>query len=295
MRIFIAVAVLAISAFAASAACGGDDKTIDVGDGEVNVSDDLPDEFPDELVYDGADLQGSIQGETSGIEGIVATWSTDDDADDVKSFYEDLFDGEGDWTSDSKGDLGGSSFFTAKHSDGQRVAYVLVGSGDVTGEDKTSIVITVGDDPSLSSGDGDDSSGDGDEATPDDGGSGGDGGDADASLPEETDLPDDFPEDEVPLPDDIRVTGASSFSGSGVTTYLIEFYSQDSVDELKDAIKGDLEDAGWDETVTTTSNGAVFATYTRGDGSDGQAVIVNIGDADVEGYSVVSLSVALND
>ncbi|HEY8172659.1 MAG TPA: hypothetical protein VIH21_06200 [Dehalococcoidia bacterium] len=293
MRKFFAISLVATLLFASGAlvACGGGNKkTVNVpGGGKVSVSDKLPDSFPDDLpVPNGADVQGSYSGEQGGIEGVIATWSSDDSVDDVKSFYEDELGGDGPWVSDSKGDLGGSAFFTAKNKDGSKLAYILVSEVD----NKTSLVITVGDNTD-SVDNGDDSaedtptSSDGDDSSSD--GSSGDSSE-DVSLPAETDLPDDFPSSEVPLPSGARITSATSFTSNGISTHLIELYSKDSVDDLKDEFKSKLEGNGWTEALTTTTNGEVFATYTKGEGTD-NGVLLTIGKSEVDGYNRVSVSV----
>ncbi len=282
-------------------ACGGDDKKIDLGNGnEGTISDDLPDDFPDDFpIYDGADLQGSVQGESSGIEGFVVTWKTGDDLEDVRAFYdEELSDGP--WTSTSSGDLGGTSaFWQAENEDGSKVAYVNASTGD---GDDTIILVTIGDedDATFGGGDGGDDDATADDA--DDGGSDDDGdtsGDDDtdqpaAELPDEVDLSDDFPSDRVPLPDDARVTSSSSFSSGDTTTFLVELYSEDDVAALVDFFSSELEGNGWTESFQTETDGEAFLTFTPDNGADAstEAVTIAISPSDVEGYSDVVLSVS---
>lgn len=290
-----AVALMGIAFFAACG--GGDDKTIDTGDGEVTISDDLPDEFPDDFpVYDDADLQGSYRGENQGVSGIVASWTTGDSADDVTNFYKDNLDGDN-WTVQSSGTSAGGSFFVVLNKDESKAGYVLIGESD--GE--TSIIVTVGDNDGSVTGDdssgddssGDDSSGDdtsGDDTTGDDS-SADDGGTTNAELPEEQDLSDDFPSDRVPLPDDARVTSSSSISTGGQTSWFVEFYSDQSTDELRDYFKDALTGKGWTEALASESGGEVYLNYTTSETSATSGVTVIITEADVDGYRTVSLSV----
>lgn len=283
-----AATVTAVMAFA----CGGDDKKVTLGNGdEVTVSDDLPEDFPDDFpIYDGADLQGSAQGEASGINGFVVTWKTGDDLDDVKTFYdEELADGS--WTSTSSGEQGGNSaFWLVENEDKSKAAYVTT----TTDGSDTIILVTIGDQDDASSGSDE-------EATSDDAdsGSGGDtpsGGDS-AELLDEVDLSDDFPKDRVPFPDDARVTSSSSFSGGGTKTYLVELNSKDDVGTLVDFFTSELEGNGWTESFTTESNGEAFLTFAPAEGADASAdaATIAISPSDVDGYSDVVISVSVGE
>jgi len=291
-----AFGVLALLGVALFAACGGDDKkTIDTGDGKVTVSDDLPDEFPDDFpIYDGADLQNSYQGESEGVSGIIATWTTGDSAEDVANFYESEFDGD-DWKKQSSGNSGGGSFFVVLNKDESKAGYLIISEAD----GDTQIIATVGDNDGSLTGDGssDGSSGDdgedtsGEDSSGNDGSSSGDDGSSSAQLPEEQDLDDDFPSDKVPLPDDSRVTSSSSLSSGGQDTFFVEFYSKKSTDELRDYFKDTLTGKGWTEALASESDGDVYLTYASEDASATSGVTVIITDADVDGYRTVSLSV----
>lgn len=285
----ILVALLAGVTLLVGACGGGNDETVDLpGGGEVSVSDDLPDDFPDDFpLPDGADVQSSYSGEQGGVSGSVVSFNVDGSVDDVTSFYEDELGGDGPWTSQSNGNVGGSAFFSATHEDGNRGAYVQITETDGT----TNLFVTIGE------GDGivpDDNGG----ATPDDGSDDNeptaDTSDSDepsAELPPEEDLPDDYPQDDVPLPDDARVTAATSLSSGGVNTFVIEFYSKDSAEDLAEYFKGELEGNGWTEALTSTSDGEVFASYTKGE-SGNNGVFITIAASDVDGYNRVSLSLS---
>ncbi len=292
-------------------ACGGDGKkTVDVpGGGEITVSDDLPDNFPDDLPkYDGAKVLGSVTGESEGQEGTLVTFETDDDIDDVEAFYESELEDKG-WKSVSTGSFGGAGQFVV--TKGDTAASVFISEVN----DKVTILITYGSKADLglddSSDSGDDSSSDdsGDDSSSDDSGddsssddssddsSSDDSGDSgSAELPDEVDLDDEYPKDEIPLPDGARVTSSSSITAGGQRTFYVELYVKKSVDDLETFYKDKLEGAGYENSFSTTSDGELFLSYTSAsDASSIAGVTVNIGPSDVEGYSKVSLSITSPD
>lgn len=297
MRKFLAALIgLGLIAGFLFSACGGgdDDETVDLpGGGEVSTSDDLPDDFPDDFpVYDGADVVGSITSEQEGAEGHVVTWETGDSIDDVTEFYEKEFE-DGPWKSSGSGSFSGTASFTVTHEDDEKkVGSVIVSEGD---DDKTSIVAFVGEQPDDASSGDDDG---GDDPTPDGSDDGSDdsdgdsGSDPDATLPDEVDLDEDFPEDRVPLPDDVRVTSSSKFSAGGAETFLIEFYKESDVEGIKDFYDSEMSGKGWADSFTTETNGEAFMSFTgEGDAAANEAVTISISNADVEGYVQVALSV----
>lgn len=285
--------MLALGAFVA--ACGGgSDDTVDLpGGGKVSTSNDVPDDFPDDFpTYDGAKVTGSYSGENNGQQGFFVAWETDDSADDVADFYKNEFE-SGPWKSTGNFSSGGTSVISAENQDDGTTAAVSIGEAD----GKTSISVFLGDDPTGSSSDGDssdDSTNDA-ENTPDDSNSSSDGdssGDSSGSaeLPDEVDLEDAYPKDKIPLPSDARVTGSSAVSSSGSSFVTVELYSKKTVDDLKDFYKTTMEKAGYTESVSSSSNGETYLSYTEGDGSSGNAVIVSITKAPVAGYNIVSIS-----
>jgi hypothetical protein len=285
---------IAVAALSLVAACGGgDDDTIDIGDGEVSIGDDLPDNFPDDFpIYDGADLEGAVTGESEGIEGTVATWTTGDDLADVVAFYDDAFT-DGPWTSSADGTAGGGSFWAVENEAGDKAGYVQVAGAD----DGVSIVATVGDNPDASADSGDDE-GDGDEPTPDSDGPASDPDDSDtgddpgsADLPEEVDLSAEFPTDQVPLPDDIRITSSSSVNAGGVQSHIVAFYSQDSADELAAHFKTELEGNGYTQSIETSDENGSYAAYAENEDGTGAIVIVTITESSTEGYQEVGVQV----
>ena len=300
-RILTGFLVLLIACGMVAAACGGgdDDTTIETDDGEVTVSDDLPDDFPDELLYDGADVAGTISGESDGQEGTYVTLETDDSVDDVTSWYESSLADNG-WEEESSTSAGGVTILGARKDD---VATVIsIGEAD----DNTSISVFYGTDPSAS-GDGDDdgssgeddgSSGEDDGSSGEDDGSSGDddGASGDADLPDEVEVDDAFPSD-IRLPDAILVTNSSSFASGGVETVQIIALSEETPEELSDHFTGVLEDAGYSEVLTTTSDGDIFLSYAKNpdDPTEGAVIVTLTDDSSYEGYTDVSVSVTQLD
>jgi hypothetical protein len=288
---------------------GGNERTISTGDGDsVTTSTDLPDDFPDSFpIYDGADLQGAIQGEQDGIVGIVATWTTGDDASDVADFYENAFGGD-EWTVVLSGSAGGSQYWSVEQSNGDQVGYVAVSGGD-----ETTIMATVGDDPNATSSDGDSSSddeassdgddGDSDEASSDDDGSSddevssdddGSGSDVEANLPDAVELPDGFPSDIVSIPDDARVTTSQSYSANGQETFIVGFFTKDEAKDVGEHYKNELEGNGFTQSFQTSDANGVYAAYAENDDGTGTIIAISVNDNNsYEGYreAVVQVTV----
>jgi hypothetical protein len=289
------VAGSAIVLLALTACGGGDSKTVTGPDGEeVTIGTDLPDSFPDDFpVYDGADLQGAIQGEQDGIEGIVATWTTGDSLDDVAAFYDSEFE-DGPWTVTLEGSVSGSTYWAVEHPDG-KVGYISLAESD-----EVAIIATVGDDPDRASsddgssddsdGESDDSSDDGssdDEASSDDDdvSSDDDGGEVVQNLPDEVDLPDGFPTDLLSFPDDIRITTGTSYSANGQTTYMVGFFTEDSAKDVSDYYKSLLEGKGYNQSVQTSDATGVYSAYAENTDGTGTIIVVSVNDStSVEGY-----------
>lgn len=270
--VWLTVAIVSLTAFA----CGGDDKkTIDIGNGnKVTVGDKLPDSFPDDFpIYDGADLQSAVEGEQEGIAGTVATWETDDDFEKVKKFYDDALK-DGPWKSVGDGTIADSAFWSVENSAGDKQAYIQIADAD-----PTTIIVVVGD----AAGDIIPDSGSDDSDSGSDSGGG--------ELPDEVDLPDGFPGDRVPLPDDIRITNASSVNVSGAQSFLVQFYSQDSTDDLAAFFKDGLEGKGFTQSIQTSQDGGVYAAYSENEDGTGAIVIVTVTDSDVDGYRQVTLQI----
>jgi hypothetical protein len=298
MPLRLILATLTLGGLLLAAACGGDgDQTFDTGDGEVTLSEDLPDSFPDDFpIYPDAELEGAFTGEQEGIEGTVATWRTGDDFQDVVDFYEREFE-EGPWTTTASGSATGSNFWSVENPGSDQVGYVAVSQGD-----EVSIIATVGDDSSIvtpdsgdDDGSGDDGSGDGDDGSGDGDSGDGDGGDPSADLPEEVDLSDDFPADVVSLPDGARVSGSTSVTSGGVSSHFVAFHSQDSADELADYFEAELTGNGYMQTIETRADGGVYAAYSENADGSGTTVIVTIAESTVAGYQEVGLTVSASE
>lgn len=265
---------------------GGGKKTVDLGSGdEVTIGTELPDNFPGDFpIYDGADLQGAVQGEQDGIEGIVATWTTGDDFDDVTNFYKDEFDG-GAWVTTTSGSAGGSTYWTVEQGNGGKVGYVAVSGGD-----EVTIIATVGDDPNVQS-DTDESDGSSDEVSSDDDrsddevSSGSDDGEADsANLPNEVDLPDGFPSDLVSFPDDTRITTSQSYSASGQETFMVGFHTKASASDVGEFYKSRLESEGYTQSLQTNDANGVYAAYAEHADGTGTIIVISVNQSGIEGY-----------
>lgn len=275
--LIMTVTVVSLAGFA----CGGNDKSLDLPGGGSITEGKLPDDWPDDFpVYDGAKLLGGISEIVDGGAAISATWETGDSADDVKQFYDEAF-ADGPWQSESSGVAGGGTFWLAMKDDGAP-AYVTVADG---GDDKRLIVVVIGDTAGDITDPGDGST---DEPTADDADSGSDTGGG--TLPDEVALPDDFPAD-IPLPDDIRITNASSVNVSGAQSYLVIFYSRDSADDLAAFFKDKLTGMGFTQSIQTSQDGGTFAIYAENDDGTGAIVSITVTASDVEGYAQVSLQI----
>jgi hypothetical protein len=304
MRILALVLVaLFATTGAALAACGGGDgdRTIDTGDGEVNLSDDLPDDFPDDFpIYDGADFQGSVESNFSGASGELASaWRTGDDIDDVKAWYEQELE-DGPWTATSSTDVGGTVAWEVNK--GERSARV-----GLLAADGTTILVwfpETEDAPPDDGASGDDGDSEDEPTQPADGGEGeptrpADGSEGDgtgsADLPAEVDLPDNFPTD-ISLPDDVRVTNATTFTNDAQATIFVELYSQESMDDLAEFFQTELTANGWTETFTTASAEEVFASYSKtGANGSAESATITINPSGVEGYQKVGIGLNVVD
>ena len=278
MRRWIWVIMTVAMVSLAASACGGDNKSLDLPGGGKITEGKLPDDWPDDFpVYGSAKLLGGVSEVVEGSAASTATWETSDSPDDVKQFYDDAFK-DGPWLSESSGVIASGTFWLATKGDGAP-AYVTVVGGD---GNKTLIVVVIGDTAS-------DTVDPGAGETPADAGSGsGSGG---GELPDEVALPDDFPSDQVPLPDGIRITNASSVNAGGTQSFLIQLYSKDSVDDLAAFFKDELEGKGFTQSIQTSQDGGIYAAYAQNDDGTGAIVIVTVTESDVEGYRQVSLQI----
>lgn len=299
------IALLALTAWA----CGGGDDddggSDDPGSGNItdacegdipdgvpgDVTDDLPDDFPDDLpIYDGADFRCGYSGEADGESAVAGIWTTGDSIDDVKAFYDEELGGDGPWSSAGSGSAAGSTFWTVTKEDSSEGGVITLTSEG----DDTVITAVISDDLDDLSGDDDSGSGDedGDEPASDPDPSGGDDDDgASGDLPDEVDLPDGFPSDDIDIPDGARIINASTFTSGGVQSFVVEFLSQDSVNDLATHFKDSFEGKGWGQSFQTESNGLIAAAYAENDDGSGKVVSLTIGESPYDGYSTVSFSI----
>jgi hypothetical protein len=278
-----AISVLPLAAFA----CGGDgEETFDVGDGDVTVGEGLPDGWPDDFpVYGGADLRGGARGDVDGTEGLIATWETDDDVSDVVEFYTNELD-DGTWRSVTRTSTGDGSLIAFEHDSDDRAGAVVIGEAD----GKTTIVVSIGEGLDIDDGD-----------EPADGTDGGDGEDEDTpvsgdqptedDLPGAVDVPDTFPSGQVPLPDSAHVSQATSSTAGGVGSHVLQFYSDESADDIAAFFKSELEGNGFTETVRTAQQGSVFVGFSESPDASGMIVTITISQSEVPGFTSTILQV----
>ena len=266
---------------AAASACGGGDDvevTLPGGDGEVKVTTggDLPDDFPDDFpIFEDSNLTGSIRGEQEGQSGFFVTWETDASAEEVTDFY--------------KGALDKDPWKTAgvfSSSDGALISFTRVDNedfgGGVTvsgGDGKTQFVVFMGEGagqaPSDEAAEEEQPTPEEEEEPP-----------AQADLPDESELPDDYPSDVAPIPDGSRITEASSFSSDGQATFTISFLTKDDPDSVIDFYGKEVPGDGWTEAGSFSSGGEVSATYVNE--AEGGNLVVSAGRSGAyEGYTEV--------
>jgi len=294
------LAVPALLLVAVASACGGgSSKTVNIpGGGKVSVNTGkLPSDFPSDFpVYSGASFQGSVSGGDSSSKGTAATWDTGDSVDKVKSYYDDQLNGTSKWKQVATTNSNGSVSFIFQDKDDSNKGGIVVIS---TQDNKTQILVTVGNGLNGSGGD----------STPSDssssGGSSSSGSDTTPSsssgsatevpssqpLPAEATLSSDFPKDRVPFPSGARVTSASNIASGGQNMYIIEIYVKDSPDNVNDYFKNELPKHDWTSSTTSNQGGQFFQAW--GSATEGEGVIVSIEKSDTDGYAKVALTVTV--
>ncbi len=110
----------------------------------------------------------------------------------------------------------------------------------------------------------------------------------------DADLPDEFPRDMVPLPDDAEIVTTSTVdSGDGVA-YTLLYTTSKSVDDVADYY-GDELDSSWHEVMKTTSDGGLFLAFATESDGTGDGVQISAGPAnDGTDQTTVSVIVILN-
>ncbi|HEX5479086.1 MAG TPA: hypothetical protein VFY79_05145 [Dehalococcoidia bacterium] len=293
MRKLALIAIPALVAGLMLAACGGgsSSKTINVpGQGQVKVTtgDKPPSDFPSDFpIYDGAKYKGGVSTTEQGVSGFYANWQTGDSTDKVLSWYDDKFTNSGTWKKTATVNSGSDGAFISveRKDDASKVGFVSV-TGD---SGKTDIGIIVGTNPTNS-----DSGKDEATATSSDGSSAdstatsGDSGSA--SLPDEVTLSSDFPNDRVPLPSDVRVTGSSSVTSGADKVDQVEFYTKESAEELASYFKTEMPKHNWAQAISSSTAEGTFMTFA---GSQDEVLSVQIQPSDVSGYQQVAIVVTV--
>jgi hypothetical protein len=284
-RVIFVLGLLGLLA-AASACGGGDDQevTLPGGNGEVKVSTsgDLPDDFPDDFpIFKDAKLLGTYAAEQAGQSGLVATWETDASVEDVTDFYKEELSKEP-WEMAGTFASADGSVISFTRTDGKD----LGGGVTVAGNGKTQVAVFMGEGAGLVPSDEGEAAAtpEGEEeATPEE-----EGPSAQAELPDEVELADDYPSDVAPIPDGARVTDASSFTSDGQSTFAVTFLTKDDPDSVADFYSSKVPGDGWSETGTFSSGGEVSATY--GNEAEGGNLVVSAVKSDTyEGYTEVNV------
>lgn len=265
---------------ALAAACGGGEKevTIPGTDGKVKVTTggELPEDFPDDFpIFKDAELTGTLQGEEGGQSGFFATWETDASVEEVTDFYKEELDKDP-WQS--------AGVFSS--TEGTVISFTRADNVDFGGgvtiaeNDGTQIVVFLGEGAGL----GAEGGAEGEEEAP----PGEAQPPAEAELPEEVELPDDYPTDIVPIPDDARVTNASSISSGGESSFVVTYLTKDDAESVGDFYEAEGPGDGWSQTGRFSSGGAITISYQNE--AEGGSLIVGIQESSsYEGYTEVSI------
>jgi hypothetical protein len=276
-----------LSLLAATSACGGGDEkeiTLPGGNGEVKVSTsgDLPDEFPDDFpIFKDAKLIGAYTAEQEGQSGLVATWETDASTQEVTDFYKEELDKDP-WQTAGTFASAEGSVISFTRTDGKD----LGGGVTVAGNGKTQVAVFLGEGAGLaptSEATTEEQPTPEEKATPEE-----EQPAAQAELPDEVDLADDYPSDVAPIPDGARVTDASSFTSDGQSTFAVTYLTKDDPDSVADFYSSEVPGDGWSETGTFSSGGDVSATYAN-EAESGNLVLTAAKSDTYEGYTEVNI------
>jgi hypothetical protein len=204
---------------------------------------------------------------------------------DVVEFYTNELD-DGTWRSVTRTSTGDGSLIAFEHDSDDRAGAVVIGEAD----GKTTIVVSIGEGLDIDDGD-----------EPADGTDGGDGEDEDTpvsgdqptedDLPGEVDVPGTFPSGQVPLPDSAHVSQATSSTAGGVGSHVLQFYSDESADDIAAFFKSELEGNGFTETVRTAQQGSVFVGFSESPDASGMIVTITISQSEVPGFTSTILQV----
>jgi hypothetical protein len=108
------------------------------------------------------------------------------------------------------------------------------------------------------------------------------------------DLPDEFPKDMVPVPDDADVITTSTLDNGDGVAYTLIYNTSKNVDEIADYYSDALK-SKWNEVMKTSSDGSVFLAFASESDGSGDGVQITAGPAsdgsDMTGVSVLVILV----
>jgi hypothetical protein len=286
-RLLLMVGLLSLLAVASACGGGGEKKvTLPGGDGEVQVTTggELPSDFPDDFpIFKGASLTGTVTGEQEGQSGYFATWETDASVQDATDYYKAALDKDP-WKTAGVFSSGQGTVISFTRTDNENFG----GGVTISGDGKTTIVAFLGEGagvapsaeatteeqptPEI-------------EATP---AEEEEAPSAQAELPDEVALPNDYPSDVAPIPSGARVTDASSFTSEGNTSFAVSYLTKEDPDSIADFYGSKVPGNGWSETSRTSSNGEFFLSY-ENQAEGGELVVSVVSSNDYAGYTDVTL------
>jgi hypothetical protein len=208
----------------------------------------------------------------------------------VTDFYDSKFK-DGNWIAASNGTSGDTSYWIGENKDGSKSMYAGVSKVD----DKTMIIVSIGDNEDGSSSSDDESSDSSKTSTSSSSSDNEPERSPTASpLPPEAKLPSGFPSDRIPFPSGSRVTSAASYSNSGAKTFSIEVYVKDSAENAAKYFDTELPKHGWANSSSSESDGEFFASYSSTDTTaTSDSVIVSAAASDTTGYTQITLLVSI--
>ena len=283
-RVLLMVGLLSLLTVAS--ACGGGEKkvTLPGADGEVKVTTggELPKEFPDDFpIFKGAKLTGTVMGEQEGQAGFFATWETDSSMEEVTDFYKEALDKDP-WKTAGVFTSGEGAVISFTRADNEDFG----GGVTVSGNGKTQVVVFLGEGAGPAPTDGveeEQQPTPAKEATPEE-----EEPSAQAELPDEVELPGDYPADVAPIPDGARIVEASSFTSDGQTTFAVNYLTKEDPESVADFYSAKVPGDGWSETSRLSSNGEFFLTYQNQ--AEGGELVLSVSKSDTyEGYTEVAV------
>jgi hypothetical protein len=281
-RLLLMVGLLSLLAVAS--ACGGDEKEItipgDGGDVKITAGGELPNEFPDDFpIFEDAKLTGSVRGEQEGQSGFFVTWETDASMDEVTDFYKEELDKDP-WKTASVITSDEGALITFTRSDNENFG----GGVTVSSNDKTQLVVFMGEGTSIAPSDEADGEPTPEEAaTPQE-----EEPSAQAELPDEVELPDGYPANVAPIPDGARVVEATSFTSDGQTSFAVSYLTKEDPESVADFYGAEVPGDGWSETSRVSSDGEVFLAYENQ--AEGGQIVLSMSKSDTyDDYTEVAV------